>query len=141
MSHLAQVGRPWPSLHPDRPRFKSWPQPPLLCISPGKCSSLSKAQSLNQGKEDLLGAWVDQRGFSLGGASELGSDEQECAGTQKMIFLWGMGMTGQPHLPPWRIMKKNSQRSESPALIIYSFIKHSGHLEDHTLRHPSPAHP
>lgn len=47
-----------------------------------------------------------------------------------MILLWGMEMTHLAHLPPWRIMKKNSQKGDSSALIVYLFIQHLGHPRD-----------
>ena len=105
-----------------------------LHAAPGKQPPLSKPRSLNRENEDLLGTWVDQGGLPGQDASELGSDEQECAGTQMVILLWGKEMTGQAHLTPWRVMKKNSQRSDPSALIVYSFIKHLGHPRD--LSHP-----
>ena len=137
--YLACVGGPWPFLHSD-PGSSPGPNRYSLC-SPRETLFLSKPQSLDQGKEDFLGTWGDRRVLSLGGASELGSNEQECAGTQMMTILWGMGMTGWACPPPGRIMKKNSQRNDSSAPIVYSFIKHSGHPGSLTLRHPSPAEP
>ena len=47
-----------------------------------------------------------------------------------MILLWGMERTHLAHLPPWRIMKKNSPKGDSSALIVYLFIKHLGHPRD-----------
>lgn len=56
-----------------------------------------------------------------------------------MILIWGMGMTGQARLLLWRILKNNSQWSDSLTPIVYSFIKHLDHPKGSPQDTPSPA--
>lgn len=44
-----------------------------------------------------------------------------------MILTWGMGMAGQARLLLWRVMKNNSQWSDSLTPIAYSFMEHLDH--------------
>lgn len=127
--HSAWVGGPWPSCIQTDPGSSAGHDYHSPC-SPRKTASPLEASISESREPRSSGTWVDQGGLPGQDASELGSDKQECAGTQIVTLLWGKEMTGQAHLTPWGVMKKNSQRSGSSALIVYSFIKHLGHPRD-----------